>query len=144
MAKFGFMGLRRVKVAGESMSPTYNNGDVLLVKWFTGTERELPLTSVVVIERDKMPGVFFIKRIQSTHHFKLQQKGTNPSSGSGQVRFLLLNSGFNLNNISFSKWALHIKTEHQIKMVFCFVLKLYNENLFQFMFFIAVDGMLQS
>ena len=77
MAKFGLMGLRRVKVAGESMSPTYNNGDVLLVKWFTGNERELPLASVVVIERDEMPGVLFIKRIQKSHSGAYWVEGDN-------------------------------------------------------------------
>ena len=77
MAKFGLMGLRRVKVAGESMSPTYNNGDVLLVKWFTGIERELPLTSVVVIERDELPGIFFIKRIQKSHSGAYWVEGDN-------------------------------------------------------------------
>ncbi len=77
MEKFGFLGLRRVKVAGESMSPTYNNGDVLLVKWFTGIERELPLASVVVIERDEMPGVFFVKRIQKSHSGAYWVEGDN-------------------------------------------------------------------
>jgi phage repressor protein C with HTH and peptisase S24 domain len=77
MAKFGFMGLRRVKVAGESMSPTYNNGDVLLVKWFTRIEREIPLTSVVVIERDEMPGIFLIKRIQKSHSGAYWVEGDN-------------------------------------------------------------------
>jgi phage repressor protein C with HTH and peptisase S24 domain len=80
MAKFGFMGLRRVKVAGESMSPTFNDGDVLLVKWFTGIERELPLTSVVVIEREEMPGVFFIKRIQKSHSGTYWVEGDNRDS----------------------------------------------------------------
>jgi nickel-type superoxide dismutase maturation protease len=77
MAKFGLMGLRRVKVAGESMSPTYNNGDVLLVKWFTRIEREIPLASVVVVERDEMPGVFFIKRIQKSHSGAYWVEGDN-------------------------------------------------------------------
>ena len=77
MAKFGLMGLRRVKVAGESMSPTYNNGDVLLVKWFSGIERELPLTSVVVIERDELPGIFFVKRIQKSHSGAYWVEGDN-------------------------------------------------------------------
>ena len=66
MAKFRFLGIRRVKVAGESMSPTYDNGDVLLVRWFDAIPAELPLTTVVVIEREEMPGIFFIKRIQKS------------------------------------------------------------------------------
>jgi phage repressor protein C with HTH and peptisase S24 domain len=77
MAKFGFMGLRRVRVSGESMTPSYNNGDVLLVKWFTGVEEELPLGSIVVIERDKMPGIFFIKRIQKSHNGAYWVEGDN-------------------------------------------------------------------
>ena len=77
MANFGFLGLRRVKVSGESMSPTYENGDILLVKWFDSIPGELPLTTIVVIERDVMPGVFFIKRIQKAHGGAYWVEGDN-------------------------------------------------------------------
>ena len=77
MADFGFFGLRRVKVAGESMAPTYANGDILLVKWFDAVPSELPLTTVVVIEREEMPGVFFIKRIQKSHSGAYWVEGDN-------------------------------------------------------------------
>ncbi len=49
------------------MSPTFNDGDVLLVRWFDRINNKLPLGTAVVIERDEMPGVFFIKRIEKSH-----------------------------------------------------------------------------
>lgn len=82
MAKFGFSGLKslalgRVKVSGESMSPTYKDGVILLVRWFAATQKDLPLASVVVIERDEMPGIFFIKRIQKSHSGAYWVEGDN-------------------------------------------------------------------
>ena len=52
MRLFGLPKLTRVKVAGSSMAPTYGDGDVLLVRWFDEIKADLPLTSVVVIERE--------------------------------------------------------------------------------------------
>ena len=49
------------------MEPTYLHGDILLTRWSDGAGADLPLLSVVVIERDEMPGIFFIKRIQKIH-----------------------------------------------------------------------------
>lgn len=77
MADFGFFGLRRVKVAGDSMAPTYSDGDILLVKWFNSVRVDLPLATVVVIEREVMPGVFFIKRIQKSHSGAYWVEGDN-------------------------------------------------------------------
>lgn len=77
MRKFGFLGFSRVKVSGESMSPTYSDGDILLVKWLDGNSTELALSSVVVIERDEMPGILFIKRIQKSHSGAYWVEGDN-------------------------------------------------------------------
>jgi phage repressor protein C with HTH and peptisase S24 domain len=82
MAKFGFLrlgtlGLGRVKVAGESMSPTYKDGAILLVRWLDGIRPDLPLGSVVVIEREEMPGIFFVKRIQKSHSGAYWVEGDN-------------------------------------------------------------------
>lgn len=59
--------LRLAKVTGESMSPTFHDGDILLVRWFDRAQNEIPLLTPVLIERDAMPGIFFIKRIQKSH-----------------------------------------------------------------------------
>lgn len=81
MAKFGFLGLRRVKVSGKSMSPTFDDGDILLVKWFEATSAELPHTTIVVIEREELPGIFFIKRIQKSHGGAYWVEGDNREPG---------------------------------------------------------------
>ena len=77
MANIGFLGLRRVRVSGNSMEPTFREGDVLLVRWFSETALELALSSVVVIEREEMPGIFFIKRIQKSHGGSYWVEGDN-------------------------------------------------------------------
>ncbi len=77
MAKFGFLGLGMVRVSGESMAPTFRDGDLLFVRWFSKVEKELRLTTVVVIEREVMPGVFFIKRIQKSHGGAYWVEGDN-------------------------------------------------------------------
>jgi phage repressor protein C with HTH and peptisase S24 domain len=82
MARFGFLrlgslGFGRVKVAGESMFPTYKDGAILLVRWFSALRAELPLGSVVVIERDEMPGIFYVKRIQKSHSGAYWVEGDN-------------------------------------------------------------------
>ena len=77
MRLFGLPKLTRVKVAGSSMAPTYGDGDVLLVRWFDDIQADLPLTSVVVIERELMPGIHFIKRIQKSHGGAYWVEGDN-------------------------------------------------------------------
>ncbi|NDI24262.1 MAG: S26 family signal peptidase [Actinobacteria bacterium] len=80
MRFFGSPRFARVRVAGPSMSPTYRDGDILLVRWFDELPRSLPLTTVVVIERDLMPGVHFIKRIQKSHGEAYWVEGDNRDS----------------------------------------------------------------
>ena len=86
MSIFGALGASRsfklVKVAGPSMMPTFRDGDVLLVRWFSQVESELPLGAVVVIERDEMPGVFVIKRIQKSHGGRYWVEGDNKDPDS--------------------------------------------------------------
>ena len=56
-------------VEGASMEPTYNAGDWLLGRWarykLTGARR-IKVGSVVVIEREEQPGVFYVKRVTQT------------------------------------------------------------------------------
>ena len=66
MGIFGIFG--RVIVEGRSMEPTYNPQDWLLVYYgFFGKKylvlKSLRLGSVVVIEREQQPGIFYVKRI---------------------------------------------------------------------------------
>jgi len=53
------------------MSPTYLNGDWLLVSWFpdglTSSVGDRILGKVVVIEREERPGIFLVKRLQKSH-----------------------------------------------------------------------------
>ena len=65
------MSLKLVKVEGASMEPTYREGDWLLINF--SSKPKLPKAgSVVVIEREEQPGIFYIKRISevraSTSH----------------------------------------------------------------------------
>ncbi len=57
--------LRTVLVAGESMAPTYRDGDWLLVRITRpGVEPGgLKVGRVLLIEREEQPGVIFIKRL---------------------------------------------------------------------------------
>ena len=63
MSGFGIMG--RVIVEGTSMQPTYNPLDWLLVHYgFFGKKHLfIRLGDVVVIEREKQPGIFYVKRV---------------------------------------------------------------------------------
>ena len=55
--------IRLARVSGRSMAPTFRDGDLLVVRWFESVPADLPLLTVVLIEREVMPGVIFIKRI---------------------------------------------------------------------------------
>jgi signal peptidase I len=63
MSGFGIFG--RVIVEGTSMQPTYNPLDWLLVHYGFFGRKYFPirLGNVVVIEREKQPGIFYIKRV---------------------------------------------------------------------------------
>ena len=63
MSSFGIFG--RVIVEGTSMQPTYNPLDWLLVHYGLFGKKYLfiRLGDVVVIEREKQPGIFYIKRV---------------------------------------------------------------------------------
>ncbi len=60
---FGF-GI--VKVSGPSMTPTFNDGDWLFIKWSASGARmpRLKIGKIVLIERRSAPGVYLIKRIK--------------------------------------------------------------------------------
>lgn len=83
MSKFG-----TVKVAGSSMSPTYKDGDWLVVSWFdaglTPLISEGTLGKVVVIEREERPGIFLVKRLQKSHGGSFWVQGDNDESSDSR------------------------------------------------------------
>jgi signal peptidase I len=65
-----------VRVEGNSMAPTYNDGDWLMARWadfliarnllaklLHRLLSSLAVGDVVVIEREEQPGIFYVKRI---------------------------------------------------------------------------------
>ena len=65
------------EVSGVSMAPTYGEGDLVLVRLFHETRKNLPLLTPVLVERDVMPGIFFVKRIQKSHGEAYWVEGDN-------------------------------------------------------------------
>ena len=66
------------------MSPTYKDGDWLLVSWLDGGLAPLVgdriLGKVVVVEREERPGIFLIKRLQKSHGGIYWVQGDNDES----------------------------------------------------------------
>lgn len=59
------------------MEPTYRDGDRLLVRLFREIPTNIQLLTVVLIERDERPGIFYIKRIQKSHGGAYWVEGDN-------------------------------------------------------------------
>jgi signal peptidase I len=55
--------IRLAKISGESMAPTYRSGERVLVLMFSVLAAKVSIGDVVLIEREVMPGIFFIKRV---------------------------------------------------------------------------------
>lgn len=63
------------------MSPTYNDGDWLLVKLVEPEQvKRLALGTVVMVEREDRPGIFLIKRLQKAHGDRYWVEGDNSAS----------------------------------------------------------------
>ncbi len=67
MGKFG-----TVKVMGNSMLPTYRDGDWLVVSWLEGGSALVAvgdsiIGKAVIVEREDRPGIFLVKRVQKFH-----------------------------------------------------------------------------
>ncbi len=70
-----------VAVAGDSMSPTYEDGDWLVVEWQKdNADARYLLRQVLVIERESRPGIYLIKRFIRPEGDKLWVEGDNPLS----------------------------------------------------------------
>ena len=66
------------------MSPTYKDGDWLLVSWFPAglmsSVGDRILGKVVVVEREERPGIFLVKRLQKSHGGIYWVQGDNDES----------------------------------------------------------------
>ncbi len=81
----------RVRVQGNSMEPTYKDGDWLLVTWFRAkspgsiTKDEsapfvvIKIRSAVVVELEAQPGIFFVKRVAKIENGKYWLSSDNPA-----------------------------------------------------------------
>jgi phage repressor protein C with HTH and peptisase S24 domain len=72
-----FWPYRLATVSGDSMAPTYKSGDQVIVKIFSESSRDISINDVVLIERDVMPGIFFIKRITNKEGDSYWVEGDN-------------------------------------------------------------------
>ena len=75
MSKFG-----TVSVSGQSMQPTFSDGDWLCVRWLHGQTSDLERGAIVVIEREERPGIFLVKRIQKFHSGRYWVEGDSTES----------------------------------------------------------------
>ncbi len=72
----GLKSFGTVAVSGDSMSPTYVEGDWLLVQWKPACQPG----DVLVIEREERPGVYLIKRFLREVDGLLWVEGDNQAS----------------------------------------------------------------
>ena len=107
MGKFGSFAWLTVAVAGDSMSPTLNEGDWLLASW--AAEPAIPslkVQKIYVIERADRPGIFVIKR--------LIKIGSGENTGKAWVE------GDNEASTDSRKWGWIDQTELRARVLFRF------------------------
>lgn len=63
------------------MAPTFRDGDQVLVKLYRELPIDLPLLTVVLVEREVQPGIFYVKRIQKSHGGAYWVEGDNREPG---------------------------------------------------------------
>ena len=77
-------GLSRVVVEGNSMSPSYNQGDWLIIRRLSGQEHRLKIGKLYLISDPSRTGVKLLKRLTQTRieHgvIRFWVEGDNPES----------------------------------------------------------------
>ena len=66
-----------IRVQGASMEPTFSDGDWLFVRW--ACANPCTINSVVIVEREVQPGIYFIKRITKIENQKCWLRSDNPA-----------------------------------------------------------------
>ena len=81
MARLPF---RSIAVSGNSMNPTYKDGDWLLFKQVKmgASNSQALVGKIVVIERESYPGIHFIKRVTRADHAAIWVEGDNKESST--------------------------------------------------------------
>lgn len=91
MARLPFKSfhLRTIAVSGNSMSPTYNDGDWLLFKQMEVKANDLHrvVGKVVVIERESYPGIHYIKRVTRVDDAGIWVEGDNTNASTDSRRW---------------------------------------------------------
>ncbi len=73
----GLWPIKLARISGESMAPTYKSGELVLVRLFKGAASRISPGNVVLIEREVMPGIFFIKRVTKIEGDSFWVEGDN-------------------------------------------------------------------
>ena len=92
MARLPF---RSIAVSGESMSPTFNDGDWLLFRpIYARNTKHLPslVGKVIVIERESYPGIHLIKRVTKIVDQGLWVEGDNQAASTDSRQWGVITS----------------------------------------------------
>ena len=60
------IGISRVVVSGNSMSPAYNHGDWLIVRKLSGVKHRLRIGGIYLLQDPVRPGVKLLKRLKES------------------------------------------------------------------------------
>ena len=60
------IGISRVVVSGNSMSPAYNDGDWLIVRKLSGVKHRLRIGGIYLLQDPARPGVKLLKRVKES------------------------------------------------------------------------------
>ena len=85
MARLPFRAFRTIAVSGNSMSPTYNDGDWLLLKSIVRVDaKRAPgfIGKVVLVERESYPGILLIKRVKRVDGNQIWVEGDNSDAST--------------------------------------------------------------
>jgi phage repressor protein C with HTH and peptisase S24 domain len=83
-----FLNIERAQVEGDSMMPSLRHGEIIWVKMVEvpPSNLEKMLGRVVVVEREEMPGILLIKRLQKVHGELMWIEGDNHENGNIELQ----------------------------------------------------------
>ena len=89
--------LQTVAVAGDSMAPTYHDGDWLLTRW----GGRYKVGQVLIVERNERPGIYLVKRLVRVEGGKYWVEGDNPLASTDSRQWGFLDSQEILGRVFF-------------------------------------------